>query len=340
MLAPAAWRLVAAVVVATVAILADDLDPRVRAVLTRYLRFTATELAELERGRVVKHGLDASAPGEVAVAGAVKVQVAKAVFLDRLRDIARFKRGPEVLQIGRFSNPPALSDLDRLTVDQGDFNPRACRVGDCDVRLAADVIRRLPREVDLAAPDAQRRASIWFKQVLLEQVTAYVTGASRMAEYDDGTRAIRPIQEFEGILAGSAAIDALAPGLRAHLRDFPAHRVPDAEDFLYWSKEKLGSSPFITVTHVTITCPAATLCVIATKDVYSSRYMDASLAFSIASDVVGSTSALYLVYVNRSRANALKGFFSGLRRAIVERRARASLEENLRQIKIRLESGG
>jgi hypothetical protein len=43
------------------------------------------------------------------------------------------------------------------------------------------------------------------------------------------------------------------------------------------------------------------------------------------------------VYVNRSRADALKGAFSGLRRSIVERRARASLEENLRLTKIRLE---
>ena len=32
-------------------------------------------------------------------------------------------------------------------------------------------------------------------------------------------------------------------------------RMAGAEDFLYWSKEKFGIAPFITVTHVVIACP-------------------------------------------------------------------------------------
>jgi hypothetical protein len=43
------------------------------------------------------------------------------------------------------------------------------------------------------------------------------------------------------------------------------------------------------------------------------------------------------VYVNRSSADALKGTFSGLRRSIVERRAKAALEENLKLTKVRVE---
>jgi hypothetical protein len=71
--------------------------------------------------------------------------------------------------------------------------------------------------------------------------------------------------------------------------------------------------------------------------VYSSRYFDASLTFTIASDAVGASDAFYLVYVNRSRASALKGAFSALRRSIVERRAKSSLDENLRNVRLRLE---
>jgi hypothetical protein len=74
-----------------------------------------------------------------------------------------------------------------------------------------------------------------------------------------------------------------------------------------------------------------------TKDVYSSRYIDASLAITIATDTVQTPAAFYLVYANRSRANALKGGFSALRRALVERRARGSLEANLRTLKLQLE---
>ena len=49
----------------------------------------------------------------------------------------------------------------------------------------------------------------------------------------------------------------------------------------------------------------------ATRDVYSSRYLDASVALAIATDA-GGPDAFDLVYDNRSRANALKG---SLRRA-------------------------
>jgi hypothetical protein len=170
--------------------------PDVRDVLTRQLRFSAAELADLLRGKVVKHGLDAVAPGEIAVVGAVRINVPKAVFLDRARDIVRFKRDPNVLQIGRFSAIPSLSDVEALSVGEDDFDARDCRVGDCSIRLSAEAIRRLAQEVDLKAPDAQARAALWFKQVLVDDVTAYLTaGEGRMQQYDDGPRPIRPMDE-------------------------------------------------------------------------------------------------------------------------------------------------
>ena len=157
-----------------------------------------------------------------------------------------------------------------------------------------------------------------------------------MAQYDDGSKAIRPREELDGILAGMPELEALAPGLADHLRRFPAARLPDAEDFLYWSKEKFGIEPFITVTHVTIVCRSPATCLMATRDVYSSRYLDASVALAIATDADG-PDAFDLVYDNRSRANALKGAFAGLRRSLTERRARGGLEESLKTIKRQLE---
>ena len=327
--------------VAALAIAADsDIDVAVRGVMTRYLRFGVTELADLERGRTARHSLEALAAGEIGVAGAVLVNAPKARFMDRARDIVRFKRGPDVLQIGRFSNPPKIEDLAALTVDADDFDPRSCRLHDCDTRLPADVIQRIEREFDSNAPDADARASALFKQLLLDNVSAYVSGGpGRMLQYDDGFRPIGPVDEFVGILQNMPAIGALVPGLPEHLRGFPEQRVAGAEDFLYWSKEKFGIAPFITVTHVTIVCGATRTCVMTTKDVYSSRYIDASVALTVASESARSPNAFYLVYANRSRANALKGRFSGLRRTIAERRARASVDENLKALKAELEKG-
>ena len=317
----------------------SDIDATVRGVMTRYLKFGATELAQLEGGAIVKHSIESSAPGELAVAGAVRVHAPKARLLEQVRDIERFKRGPEIIQIGRFSNPPVIGDLASLTITKEDFDPHECRVGNCDARLPADVIRNVARDVG-DGPDAQARAATLFKRVLLDNVKAYFSGgAGRFVQYDHGDKPIRPVDEFEGILKNAPAIGALVPGLPQHLATFPANRVDGAEDFLYWSKEKFGMGPFVSVTHVTIVCRSPQLCVITTKDVYSSHFIDASLSLTIAADAVGVPDAFYLVYANRSRATALKGWLSGLRQSIADRRARSGLETTLRTVKSRLERG-
>jgi len=303
-----------------------DIEPAVWAVLAKELRFTAGDVAALRAGQVIKHSLPSRAAGEVAVVGAVRVNAPKAAFFARVRDIARFKSGPSVLQIGRFSSPPSLDDLAALTVDKDDFDVRSCRVGDCGVRLPAAAIDRFAREIDRKAPGAQARGAALFKQMLLEQVTAYVAGADRALQYDDGPQPIRPHQQYDGIVSNMPELAAL-PGTPA-----------EAEEFLYWSKEKFGLEPFITVTDVTIACRSASTCVMTTRDVYSSRYLDASVALAIATDA-GTPDAFYLVYDNRSRASALNGVFGGLRRSVAERRARGSLEESLKTIKMQLEKG-
>jgi hypothetical protein len=326
--------------VAVSAVADSSLEPVVRDVLAHHLKFGPAELAEVDRGRIVRHSLGATAPGEVAVAGAIRINTTRDRFINHVRDIVRFKKAPEVLQVGRFSQPPAPGDLDALTLTAADFDPRSCRrVGACDVRLSADAIGRIGRELDMNAPDVQARGAALFKQLMLEHVTAYVSGhGNRITQHDGGPSPIRPLDEFAALLANSTAIGALVPGLADHLRDFPNRRVSGAEDFLYWTKQKFPSATVISVTHVTIVCAIARTCVVTTKDVYSSRYLDASLALTIATDGADPNS-IYVVYANRSRANALKGLFSGLRRAIAERRTRASVEENLKAVKIELEKG-
>jgi hypothetical protein len=315
------------------------IDPDVRAVLTRYLRFSTTDLADLVRDRIVRHNLDARTPGELGVVGAARVHAPKRAFFAAARDIVHFKTDPGVLQIGRFSDPPTLEDLAPLTVDRADFDPSACRLRDCGIRLPADLIRRVPQEIDLRAPNAQEQAAAWLKRVVLADFTAYLTGGpGRFVQYDDGAAPIRPVEEFEGLLSHAPAVDAIVPGLAGHLARAVTDRLTDAEDFFYWSKEKFGIEPFISITQVTIACPSERTCAMATRDVYSSRYIDASLALSIATDAEPPGGGFYLVYANRSRANALKGGFSALRRSIAERRARGTLEESLKAIKARLES--
>jgi hypothetical protein len=315
---------------------ADSLDPSLRRVLLRDLKFSASDFTDLSRGRIVRHTIDASAPGEVAAVGAAWIGASAGVFLEQFHDIVHFKRSDGVLQIGRFSNPPRMDDLAALTVDDDDFDAPHCRVGDCSVRLPASEIFRVQREIDWRAPDARSRGGALFKQIIFEHVRAYWSGdAPRMTQFDDDKRPIRPRAEFAGILANSPYLGDLVSGLPAHLRDFPSSRLADAEDFLYWSKERFGIAPFITVTHVTLTHTASGVVVITSKDVYSSRYFDSSLGLTVVNETPGG--GFYVIYVNRSRANALKGAFSGFRKMTVERKVRGSLEQSLQSMKTRLE---
>lgn len=332
----------AAVVASPAAILRSepfDIDADVRGVLTRYLRFTASELADLQKDHIVKHNLESRASGEFGVAGAARVHAAKAAFFAAARDIVKFKSDPGVLQIGRMSDPPTVEDLAPLTIDRTDFDPSSCRLHACGIRLPADMIQRLRQEIDVDDSTNQELAAAWLKRAIVADLTAYVAGNGvRYLQYDDDPTPVRPVDAFDAVLAHMPALGALAPALPDHLAKSPASRAAGAEDFFYWSKEKFGVAPFISVTQVTMLCPTPRTCVMTTRDVYSTRYIDASLAVAVASDAAGGD-AFYLVYANRSQASALKGGLSGLKRSIVERRARSALEESLRTIKMRLESG-
>lgn len=318
----------------------SDLQPEFHRLLTTELKFSADDIGDLERGKVAKHTLAAS-QGEVAAVGAIRVNAPKDRFLAAYRDIVRFKRHPDVVQIGRFSNPPVPADLEGLTFTKDDFDLRDCHVADCDVRLPAEAIHRFEKEIDWTAPDAAAKAAALFKQMLFDNVRAYTAGGpGRMTQYDDARTPVLPVEAFLGLLKSSPYIETAHPGLAAYLAAYPAEPMAGMEDFLYWSKEKFGFAPFISVTHVTLVAAGPHEFLATTRDVYSSRYFDASLALVIASESVSDPRAFYLVYVNRSRASALRGAFARIRRSIVERRVRGSLDENLRATKRRIEQLG
>jgi len=316
----------------------SDLQPELEAVLSRDLHFSPADLVDLQHSKLVKHTLPPAALEEVGVVGAVRVRGSRARFMAAYRDIIAFRKSAAVLEIGRFSDPPTSSDLDALTTSRDDFDLRGCRIAGCDIRLPEIEIRRIAAGVDWRRPDADRQASAFFKQMVVAHVRSYVTGAPGLiAQYDDGRTPVLPVIAGEDLIRTSGYLDALQPGLAAHISCFRSNPLEGAEDFLYWTKEKLALAPFISVTHVTIVPSGAHQSLATSRDVYSSRYIDASLSMTIASDTIGDSQSFYLAYVNRSRASALRGPMAGLRRSIVERKARAALDSNLREIKARVE---
>jgi len=315
----------------------SDIQPQLDAVVTHDLHFSSGDLVDLERGKIVKHTLPPAALDEVGVVGAVRVEGSRHRLISAYRDIVTFKRSASVLEIGRFSDPPDSSDLDALTTSHADVDFRGCKVADCDIRLPASGIQRIAASVDWRRPDADTLASALFKQLLFSHVKSYMTGSpGRITQYDDGRTPVLPQIAGDELIRTSPYLDTLAAGLAAHLTCVWSSPLDGAEDFLYWTKEKFGIAPFISVTHVTIVPAGPHQSIATSRDVYSSRYIDGSLSMMIASDAVGDSSAFYLVYMNRSRVSALRGPLARLRRSIIEHKAKVGLENNLREIAARI----
>ena len=75
-----------------------------------------------------------------------------------------------------------------------------------------------------------------------------------------------------------------------------------------------------------------TQCVIATRQIYANHYFSATLELRTLiddDDAAAEDDGFFLLYATRSRVTGLSGFFKGLLRAIVKRRARSGMERYL-----------
>src|SRR5712664_3569695 len=119
---------------------ADDF----RRVLREQATFTADDLSGLEQGRIVAKLLPAKDKREVAVCGVVRLPVPQEVFLQFTRDNVAQQNNRAILQIGKFSNTPAIEDLQALTLEKSDIEDlKRCTVEDCNLKMSAAMIERI-----------------------------------------------------------------------------------------------------------------------------------------------------------------------------------------------------
>src|SRR5262245_4691716 len=88
-------------------------DPA-RAFLMTAFNLSAAEIGRIDDGQVVSRTLEAKHRREVATLGIVRIRTTPSAYVERLTDIASFKRTDGVLQIGTFSNPSQPGDIASL----------------------------------------------------------------------------------------------------------------------------------------------------------------------------------------------------------------------------------
>lgn len=326
---------------------AQNLPERFQNLLQKQLNVSEANLASLERGETVARLLKTGVKKEIAALGIIRVNAPGDLFIDKFRDIADFKQSATVLQIGKFSTPPRLADLKGLTLDPCCLEAlKNCKTGDCDLKLSAEMMARFRQELDPSAADYQERANALARRLLFDYLKAYLqTGNAALIEYSDGETPVRLADEYRSLLEQSRFLADYAPEFYKYLEEFPKASSPNVEDFIYWSKEKFGLNPVLSLTHVVIYKRAlgnSTEFLIASKQLYANHYFDGSLGLAVF--VEGSqgpaTSGSYMMYLNRSRADALQGWFLGIKRSLVGDRIRKGLAKNLTLVKKRMESDG
>lgn len=314
-----------------------------RTFLTTAFDVTPAEIARLDAGQVVSRTLDVSHDREVATLGVVRIGATPEFYVQRLRDIATFKRDEAVLQIGTFGSTPRLDDVGQLTLEEADVRRlRECRVGSCGVQLSAAAIERFRTDVDWRGGDVRQRATQLMRRILVEYVARYVeTGPTAAMEYGDTATRLDLGREFAALVEADTSTWQHIPALHRHLLEYPAVDADRTTDLVYWSKERVNRRPVISVTHLAVVPARDDSPVdfaVATKQIYAMHYFDASLGLTLlVRDRAAVQPATYVVYLNRSRIDLFDGMFGGLVRSVVRGKARTLVSEQLARLQRTLE---
>jgi hypothetical protein len=317
-------------------------DHAVRTFLRRTIGLTDAQVADAEAGRIITRQLPAADKPEMAAFGAVRVAATKERFLERARDVARFRQGPSTLQTGRFRSPPTVADLEGLTIEDADFAAaRKCRPGDCDVKMARSALERIQREMNWSAPDARARATQLMKQMLVDYLSAYLRGGTlEMATYVDAEKPLDTAAEFRRVLGASPYLLQYAPELHRYLEEFPKGRLAGTEDLFYWTKDKFGPKPTIALYHVTLWRDPAdpSRAAVASKQIYASHYFQAGLDLTALVDAPAGLGGFYLVDLYRARIDPPTGMLSGVLLGKIRGGIEQGVAEGLRAAKARAEA--
>ena len=305
---------------------------------------TDADMTRVAAGGIVAKSLSSPERRETAVAGGVRIDVPIDFFVKRFRDIVAFKRSEMVLQIGRFSSPPSLADVAGLTFDQSDLEAlRRCRVGNCAWKLPAAAIERFGAPVDWNAANWRDQATVIGRRLLVENTLDYLErGDAAIAPVTDRRKPVDASAEFRALLDNLGCDRAAAPRVLPVSRRVPTEQTGGGGRLRLLVEGELrheaGHQPDA-CRHAADSRPRGRWS-IATKGLLANHYLDASLGltllFPAGTDVAPTVN---VVYVNRSRADALGGFFGGLTRAVVSSRQRDGTVNELRALKGRLEAG-
>jgi hypothetical protein len=327
---------------------ADRGQLRLPTTLAAYLSqvgFGPSEYEALEAGRAAARLLETPVRDQLSVVAVIRVNAPPSRLVAAYRDIVGFESGKEVLGMGVFSEPPALSDVASLQITPNDFRDlRSCRVGDCAINLSAGAIERFRTEVNWSSPNAPEKASRIMREMLVDNVARYQReGNKALVVYHDLEEPMPLAQRSLQLFGGADALARL-PRVMAYFEHYHADPLPaGAETFWYWQQITFGMKPVTRLNHAVISSfmmDGRSGAVFVSRMIYASHYFrdGLELRYMVPADTSVDPQAFYLVSVSRSHSESLTGFKGFLIGGAVRRHVRDSMAANAAHVKQTIEA--
>jgi hypothetical protein len=222
----------------------------------RYLQsvagFAPADLTSMAAGQVIARATTRADDREVAVVAAVRIRASRDRVLAYFNQLVMYEDGQVTIQIGAFSRPPQLADVQRLTLPDADLQAlRTCTPGDCDVKIGGTAMTAFRDAIDWSAPDATARANALARQKLVAYVADYAArGNAALIRYNDRSQPVSLAAQWHGLLQNSPSLLSYAPALARHLDEFPRAPLAGGTDVLYWAKENYAGRLVVHADHM------------------------------------------------------------------------------------------
>ncbi|NNE99499.1 MAG: hypothetical protein HKN25_10820 [Pyrinomonadaceae bacterium] len=302
----------------------------IRSMLAQQADFSKQDFSKMDQGKMITKLLPRKDKREVAVLGVIRInkpieEVEKAFQ----KTIAQQKR-KTALKYAQISDPPTIADMKKLEPERKEIkNLKNCKVGKCDLKLSAAMIERFRSEIDWERKDNQTAVTNLYRKLLLEYVEEYLNkGEAALIKYQNKRKTIDLRIEQRSMTNDLFWIGDFTPEIKTYLEEFPESNQPNIENSIGWSKVKFGLKPVVIVSHTATyrkLNPVQSQILILTRQIYASRYIDASLGLTVLVDIP-ERNETYLFFTSRTRASALGSRLGGLARKLVEHEAIKKLE--------------
>jgi hypothetical protein len=306
----------------------------VESLLRDRLGVPAGDVARFANGETLAQSLPGTVGHEIGAAGAIRAKGDMRRLVAWIRDIEAFMKASGVENVGAIHEPATAADFSRVNLDDVDFSDlAACRPGKCDVRMPAAYLERFQKEVDFKAADANQRAAALTRALIADYVLAYQKGGDAgLGAHHDSKAAQGVANEFQDLLRRSTKVWDLAYPFVSYLETYPKAAPAGTESRFYWTRDKIGRKPTLTLHHVVLSEFPDGRVLVADKQFYASRDLDAALMIALAVPTAD-RSGFDLVVSVKARAQAAGGAMGRVLRGRIDKEMVEGLKTYLEWIR-------